>query len=1306
MSTNAQCASSLTTDPRPPPNPSPAARAWTCHSYKVAHSRSSTYNTFPRSSASSSRSGTTTPIRASEGNTRPASINHDTIEALESVPPPQMDQDSRQTGSNGAGPELESRNSGGGSGARYTDTWKKRQAATNALKIWTKGGKYRDEGERAQAKADPRTWQVLRTAIASASALQQQQHGPSDVDGRLRKRMSRSSLLMSPKWDSNDSGFNHPSILVDEPASYIRLAADGEQDRVRARPPSIGVDKPSSPGLVPLHNGRTLPIESDNDSNDDSSDDDDSESSSSDDETTVPRPRSRPSRLRVPQLSPVWRNVIKCVLAYFLSELWTFVPVLTDWLGAPWDVDGPVKNAHVVATISVYFNPGRTIGSMVEADIWMLIGVAYAMFLSCGSMAMSAVLDRLGHEVSAHILVLLVWLGGGYTMLAYVKVTANKPTVTTVCSMVALVTSVIITKEGAFHVGKFESYAILQVLLITVIGSATSNLVCFFLWPTSATSKLQADLNRTLSSFSTLVDMLTKTFLLEGDFNTRPEALKRAIDAHQASYTTLKASLAHAKFEVLDSRISAVSDVYDEVVETILKLSQGLTGLRGGIALQYELMQADTDSEKLHEDKAEHARLRDELLVLNKFKERVGPSLRSLVAVSRKTLGLLRKSFMRTTQGSANRLRLSQAFDEETAVLVTADDLASLKLDLEQALVLFKREHLQAIRLLYKTLPAQTLYPPIDAHSDPFSDPGLETDGGPNENLFRIFNYCFNLEEWSRQLVVLVEEFQDIRTTEEEVERTIISRGKRWGPLAGLVTAFGGIRWRHKYRRGRGIRLKATLGRRALTLRRQIARSLSLSDDVPNPFPQVVDGALTSHQFGAPEHRSWIARLKSSIWMLGWRLKQPNVRFAIKTGAGAAILASSAFDQYRPVWLEYRGEWALLSYMVVMSSTTGQTNFLAFGRIVGTFAGAAAAVACYKAFPENAVVLPLLGALLSVPCFYVIVTRPQYGPSSRFVLLTFNLTSLYAFNLREVDTDVVYIAWHRSLAVALGVVWGLVVTNFVWPSEARRELRHGLSTWMINAAHLYTEIVKSYSSPPSDLARAMVGQADETTSLLTRHIDEAEDAYVSMEVYLQRSLIKLQGLVSATAHEPRLKGRFPVQSYRAVLTSCQTILDLLTSIQHAITREAWYKSIRRDFIQHCQLERRAMVGNVVLYFSLLASALTLKTPLPAFLPPASEARLALVQKLRTLPVVRKRIVRGGSEGLLYLGYALTMMDVIHQLEFLGATFQQLFGIIGGAQSTREFDSLFEPLEDDSDTDESHRHSRASSRTGETFSQST
>lgn len=80
-----------------------------------------------------------------------------------------------------------------------------------------------------------------------------------------------------------------------------------------------------------------------------------------------------------------------------------------------------------------------------------------------------------------------------------------------------------------------------------------------------------------------------------------------------------------------------------------------------------------------------------------------------------------------------------------------------------------------------------------------------------------------------------------------------------------------------------------------------------------------------------------------------------------------------------------------------------------------------------------------------MPNFYVAVTKPQFAPASRFVLLTYNLTVLYAFNLREHDVPIFSIAFHRSIAVAFGVLWGLFVTSYVWPYEARRELRKGLA---------------------------------------------------------------------------------------------------------------------------------------------------------------------------------------------------------------------------------------------------------------------
>ena len=46
------------------------------------------------------------------------------------------------------------------------------------------------------------------------------------------------------------------------------------------------------------------------------------------------------------ELSPVARNVLKCVIAYYLAELFSFVPLLAEFVSAPFG-DGLITNAHV-----------------------------------------------------------------------------------------------------------------------------------------------------------------------------------------------------------------------------------------------------------------------------------------------------------------------------------------------------------------------------------------------------------------------------------------------------------------------------------------------------------------------------------------------------------------------------------------------------------------------------------------------------------------------------------------------------------------------------------------------------------------------------------------------------------------------------------------------------------------------------------------------------------------------------------------------------------------------------------------------
>ena len=220
-----------------------------------------------------------------------------------------------------------------------------------------------------------------------------------------------------------------------------------------------------------------------------------------------------------------------------------------------------------------------------------------------------------------------------------------------------------------------------------------------------------------------------------------------------------------------------------------------------------------------------------------------------------------------------------------------------------------------------------------------------------------------------------------------------------------------------------------------------------------------------------------------------------------------------------------------------------------------------------------------------------------------------------------------------------------------------------------------------------------ISESIETSTLLGRNkirMSHSIQHFMSMELHLQLQLIKLQGLLAQTQHEPRLKGPFPVQLYRSILTSLQSILDKLHSMRCVTAREEWhtvssirhfvngceliiFETVRRDFILPVNRERREMVGNIILYFSVLSSAFRLKSPLPPYLPPAAKSQERLVDAIRNLDVVKRRDVKA-SRQLLFFAYALTMKGVIQELEFLGRTVQEAFGVIG--EGLDEFEELF------------------------------
>jgi len=364
-----------------------------------------------------------------------------------------------------------------------------------------------------------------------------------------------------------------------------------------------------------------------------------------------------------------------------------------------------------------------------------------------------------------------------------------------------------------------------------------------------------------------------------------------------------------------------------------------------------------------------------------------------------------------------------------------------------------------------------------------------------------------------------------------------------------------------------------------------------------------------------------------------------------------------------------------------------QTNFLSMHRILGTLLGAFTAAGIWTAFPQSPVILSIFGFFFCIPCFYYIVAKPTYATSARFVLLAYNLVCLYSYNIRDQDEDIIQLAQHRSISVTVGVVWAGIVCRYWWPTEARRELSRALGEFCLNISWLYTRLV-AFNSAGDDsdgffdedeaLNQTPAAMSTPTEcSTLLRHnkirMSRSIQRFMSMELHLQLQLIELQGLLAQTQHEPRLKGPFPVKLYRSILTSLQSILDKLHSMRCVTAREEWHTTVRRDFILPVSRERREMVGNIILYFSVLSSSFRLKAPLPPYLPPAGKSQQRLVDAIRGLDVVKNRDVKA-SRQLLFFAYALTMKGVVQELDFLGRTVQEAFGVIG--EGLEEFEGLF------------------------------
>ncbi|KAJ1826372.1 hypothetical protein LPJ73_009028, partial [Coemansia sp. RSA 2703] len=330
---------------------------------------------------------------------------------------------------------------------------------------------------------------------------------------------------------------------------------------------------------------------------------------------------------------------------------------------------------------------------------------------------------------------------------------------------------------------------------------------------------------------------------------------------------------------------------------------------------------------------------------------------------------------------------------------------------------------------------------------------------------------------------------------------------------------------------------------------------------------------------GGALHDALRPSLGLRVWRASTWLRRPTVRFATKAALLATLLALPWYwsaESYASARAR-RLEWTAVSAAAIMAPTVGGSAVVGVYRVLGTCAGGLAAFLVYELAAGCA---PLAFALLvavAVPCFHVML-RTRYPKIGQFALVAFGVVLVNRWVAREDQGEGAGdLALRRTLAVALGVAAGMLVSAYVWPFEARVRLRQALSWWLL-AAHAL-------------VARHWGGQVS----------CEAEAA---AERQLQAALVETRALLADTLNEPRLKGPFPVDAYQHVINACQRMLD-------AVVAARWVASAEHAAVSQvsaASAERRHRDDLLALTMYVLASALVLKSPLPEVLPPVDAAQ--------------------------------------------------------------------------------------------------
>ncbi|KAK0660200.1 hypothetical protein DIS24_g3472 [Lasiodiplodia hormozganensis] len=948
--------------------------------------------------------------------------------------------------------------------------------------------------------------------------------------------------------------------------------------------------------------------------------------------------------------SPLGVNLLKCSIAYVLGSLATFVPVLSNFLGRN---DGK----HMVATITVYFHPARSAGSMIEAFMLAIIAFLYATAISFSSMGVSMAFAEANLLVLGHAIVLILFCGGGLGFIGWIKQRLGNPLVNVACSLASLALITVLTKEGAVQAATFSYNKIVQVLKMVVMGITATTAVSLLIKPVSARNNLRNDMRKATDVLSDMLANITRSFLLGAEEEMKQPEYVEASSKFKSTFSSMTKNLGEAKKEHYVLGTEKEYHIETRMVKCMERLAQNIGALRGAALTQFSLISKPPGggtSPVLTRNNSADVLSRVNTTDFQSYFNRQ-PSHSNLSSVSASGLSAIEEAGEEasdegsraisptTTPGAISgfatadtpadiftmfisylgpsmkslAFTLKEVLDElpygpgpDYTIAVNSNFRSSL-MEAKELFVKARKEALDAVyanRGLSRSKPLEVLadYEEVAASCGYFSSA---------------------LQDCAEEMIVYLDVLDELK---DNVERSPRKRTWNW------------LRFWRKEKKGDGDEsrpetpdIKDQNHARGVSQDIQIARR-------------------PSHAAQAAKMPRRKARLLYRIYRSSAFLRREDIKYAIKVGIGAVLYAMWSFiAESRPTYSHWRGEWGLLSYMLVCSMTIGASNTTGYQRFSGTCLGAVFAIVAWIASDDNPWVLGFFGWVVSLYCFYIIVGKGK-GPMGRFILLTYNLSALYAYSLSVKDDDddddeggvspeIFEIAKHRVVAVMVGCLWGIVVTRLIWPISARQKVKDGVCVlW---------------------LRMALIWKRDPLSTLLDG-ASASSFADIRESIKLQRFLNHLEALRKSAASEFELSGPFPSKVYGSLFATTGRILDAFHAMNVVISKDVKSSEGEQALLKYTRDERIQLSSRISHLFSVMASSMKLEYPLNDALPVIEHTRDRLLAKIFDF---RKNgdpddVATDEDYELLY-AYVLVTGQIAQDIASLGQDIEQLYGVL-------------------------------------------